>query len=315
MGNALINGKISPFTMQVTNELNALLSLIDDPDTEVYESVSGKLLDYGKPIIPNLEYLWENQPDEKVQERIEGIIRKLQLAELSAELVAWRDAGCQDLLTGALLVSKYDQPDLTFDSTLDAIESLRKNIWLELNNFLTPLEQAKVMSNLIYQYFQLKGNQLRGSEPDDFFLFKVIRRKQGNSLTNALLYQALSQQLNVDAALVAFPHVYMLAFYSSSMMDQAAYPPERASIQFFVDPVTGKAYTQQDVEMFFKRLNIEPAARFFSPLSNQEIISKLLQEAAMYFREINSDCPKAKELFYLYDVVMENIPAEKNERL
>ena len=69
--------------MQETKELNALLSLIDDPDTEVYESVSGKLMDYGKPIIPNLEHLWENQPDERVQERIEFIIKRLQLAELS----------------------------------------------------------------------------------------------------------------------------------------------------------------------------------------------------------------------------------------
>jgi hypothetical protein len=67
--------------------------------------------------------------------------------------------------------------------------------------------------------------------------------------------------------------------------------------------------------MFFKRLKIDPAAKFFRPLSHQEIISKLLQEAAICFREINSDCPKAKELFYLYDVLMGNIPAEKKDRI
>ena len=45
--------------MQTTREINALFTLIDDPDEEVYSTVSEKLIAYGKGIIPNLEHLWE----------------------------------------------------------------------------------------------------------------------------------------------------------------------------------------------------------------------------------------------------------------
>lgn len=38
--------------MQETKELNALFTLIDDPDEEVYSTVSQKIVGYGKPIIP-----------------------------------------------------------------------------------------------------------------------------------------------------------------------------------------------------------------------------------------------------------------------
>ena len=45
--------------MQETKELNALFTLIDDPDEVVYTTVTEKLVGYGKPVIPNLEHLWK----------------------------------------------------------------------------------------------------------------------------------------------------------------------------------------------------------------------------------------------------------------
>ena len=40
--------------MQNTKEITALFTLIDDPDEEVYYTVSEKIVAYGKAIIPNL---------------------------------------------------------------------------------------------------------------------------------------------------------------------------------------------------------------------------------------------------------------------
>jgi hypothetical protein len=121
--------------MQVTKEIDALLSLIDDPDGDVYLTVSGKLIDYGLPIKPNLEHLWENSPDEEVQSRIESIIHKLHLSDLEKEFVIWKNTADHDLLKGALLVAKFEFPEMVFQPTIDRIEKIRKNIWLELNSY------------------------------------------------------------------------------------------------------------------------------------------------------------------------------------
>ena len=48
--------------MEESKEISALFHLIDDPDEEVFDAVSKKIVDYGKPIIPNLEHLWETTP-------------------------------------------------------------------------------------------------------------------------------------------------------------------------------------------------------------------------------------------------------------
>jgi hypothetical protein len=68
--------------MQETKEINALFTLIDDPDEEVYSTVSEKIVAYGKNIIPNLEHLWETTLSEDVQERIEMIIHHLHYTDL-----------------------------------------------------------------------------------------------------------------------------------------------------------------------------------------------------------------------------------------
>ena len=39
-------------------------------DTDIFNTVATKLIDYGKEIIPNLEQLWEETDDEQVQKRI-----------------------------------------------------------------------------------------------------------------------------------------------------------------------------------------------------------------------------------------------------
>src|ERR1035437_6831160 len=158
--------------MQQTKEINALFTLIDDPDEEVYSTISEKIVEFGKGIIPNLENLWENTLSEDIQGRIEMLIHLLHYKDLNKDLVEWRDSAYNDLLFGALLVSKFQYPDLHSTPVLQDIEKIRRNIWLELNNYLTPLEQANVLSSIIYNYYGLKGTEVNYKNPDDFFIHK-----------------------------------------------------------------------------------------------------------------------------------------------
>jgi hypothetical protein len=69
--------------MEETKEISALFHLIDDPDEEVFISVSERIVSLGKGIIPNLENLWENTPVDVIQERIELLIHRLHYRDLT----------------------------------------------------------------------------------------------------------------------------------------------------------------------------------------------------------------------------------------
>ena len=137
--------------MKENKEISALLHLIDDPDEDVYNTVSEKIVSFGKEIIPNLENLWETIGNEETQERIELLIHRLHFRDLTTEFTNWKDNSA-DLLQGALIIAKYNYPDLQTAVIKQDIEKIRRNIWLELNNYLTPLEQINVMNSIFFIY-------------------------------------------------------------------------------------------------------------------------------------------------------------------
>ncbi|MGZ8516803.1 MAG: hypothetical protein ACXWWD_05605, partial [Chitinophagaceae bacterium] len=93
--------------METNKEIAALLHLLDDPDQDVFDAVSEKIVDYGKPIIANLEHLWETTPEEHTQGRIELLIHRLHYRDLTEDFRQWNISGHHDLMLGALLVSKF----------------------------------------------------------------------------------------------------------------------------------------------------------------------------------------------------------------
>ncbi len=284
--------------MQQNKEISALFTLIDDPDEEVFSTVSNRIVNYGKGIIPQLENLWENTPNEEVQERIELLIHNLHYSDLLNDITDWNNSAYHDLLFGALLVAKFQYPELQTTPVLQEIEKIRRNVWLELNSFLTPLEQANVITSIIYNYYNLKGVEVAYNKPDDFFIHKVLQSKKGNAFSNGILYLVLAELLDINVKAINIPKQFVLAFFSSDY-DPATYtghPKEK--IQFYVDATTGQPFTHKDVENYFKRILVPPTASYFKPLSHKRIIQILLEELAKCF-DVPSKIYKQKELMQL----------------
>ncbi len=288
--------------MQETKEINALFTLIDDPDEEVYSTVSEKIVAYGKNIIPNLEHLWETTLSEDVQERIEMIIHHLHYSDLTRDLTEWRDSAYHDLLFGALLVAKYQYPDLQTTPVLQDIEKIRRNVWLELNSFLTPLEQANVLSSIVYNYYNLKGVEVNYENPDEFFIHKVLGAKKGNALTNGIIYQVLCDLLDINAKIINIPKQCIIAFYHSDYEEATHMGHPQDKIHFYVDATTGQAFSHKDVENYFNRISVPLSPAYFKPQSHKRIIQVLLEETGKCFDSPTKDY-KRKELMQLADLL------------
>ncbi|GAC1587285.1 MAG: hypothetical protein NVS3B19_06250 [Ginsengibacter sp.] len=263
--------------MDENKEISALFHLIDDPDDEVYHTVSERIVSLGKAIIPNLEHLWENTPDEGTQERIESLIHKLHFSDLVEEVTSWKNNN-GTLLNGALLVAKYQYPDLNFSATMQEIEKMRRNIWLELNSYLTPLEQINVATGIIYNYFKLKGTEIAYDQPEDFFINNVLESKKGNAITNGIIYAALCEMLDIPVRAVNIPRQFILGYFEVEYNYPSPVSIISNKINFYIDPLNGQIYTHKDVENYFKRISVPPTASYFKALSNKRIIQYLLEE-------------------------------------
>jgi len=283
--------------MEETKEISALFKLIDDPDEEVFGAVTDRIVGFGKTIIPNLEHLWENTPSEQIQERIELIIHRLHYTDLSEDFRQWNLAGHHDLLIGTLLVSKFQYPDLSTSPVLLEVEKMRRNIWLELNNYLTPLEQVRIVTGILYSYYSLKGGEVSYTDVNEFLIHKVIESKRGNQVSNGVLYLILCDLLDIPVRAISVPKQFVLAYfkpgYSTAVTDDYL-----SQIEFFIEPTNGLVFTHKDVESYFKRISVPPVQAYFKPLSNKGVIQHLLEETSKCF-DNEKEAYKKEELLKL----------------
>ena len=283
--------------MQENKEISALFHLIDDPDEEVFSTVSEKIVSLGKAIIPNLEHLWENTPDEEVQSRIETLIHKLHFRDLTEDFTNWKN-GNMDLLNGALLVAKYQFPEMSTITALQEIEKIRRNIWLELNSYLTPLEQVNVVTGILYSYYKLKGGEIAYDIPEDFFINKVLEAKKGNAITNGILYVVLCELLDLPVKAINIPRQFILAWFDVDYNYTKPTGQTTDKINFYIDPLNGQIYTHKDVENYFKRISVPPTPSYFKQLNNKRIIQFLLEELSKCYDD-DKNRYKQRDLIFL----------------
>ncbi len=286
-------------------EVRALLQLIDDPDGEVYETVADKLLHYGKRIIPNLEELWEVTEDEAVQTRIETLIHRVQFEDLQRDLHEWASERNPGILRGTMLVARYQYPELNTAAILSQVDAMRRNIWLELNNYLTPLEQVNVFNSIIYSYYRLQGHELSNREPAHFFINLALESRHGNGYTIGAVYLALCELLDIPMFAVDIPRQLVFAYID------AWHPflhPERqkmaGQITFFVDPVNGSIYTRNDVEAYLRKIGArDHREQHFAPIDARRFIYKMMEELALCYRYRREE-EKADEIERLMRVII-----------
>ena len=283
--------------METNKEISALFTLIDDPDEEVFGAVSDKIVDYGKNIIPNLEHLWETTPNEATQNRIELLIHKLHYTDLTEDFRQWSISGHHDLMLGAMLACKFQYPEVSTTPVLQEIEKVRRNIWLELNNYLTPLEQINIVTSILYSYYGLKGTETNYKEPQEFLLHKTLEAKRGNQLSNGILYLVLCELLDIPVKAISIPKQFIVAFFKPGYSDENL-PNPLNKIEFFIDPTSGQIFTHHDVENYFRRIAVPPVGAYFKPQKNKEVIRILLEELSKCF-DNERDYYKREELIEL----------------
>lgn len=277
--------------------------LIDDPDEDVYNTVSEKIISFGRDIIPNLENLWETIVNEETQERIEMLIHRVHMRALTEEFTEWKD-GAANLAEGAMLIAKYHYPELQPEAYKKEIEKMRRNTWLELNSYLTSFEQINVLNSIFYNYYKHKGTEISYDSPDQFLINKTIDSKKGNAISNGILYLILCEQLDIPVRAINIPRQFILAYFDQqyAIVNPVGHSSEK--INFYIDPLTGQMYSHKDIENYFKKLSVPPVTSYFRPISNKRIIQFLIEELSKCY-DNDRNIYKRDELLFLANLLDE----------
>lgn len=273
-------------------ELKALIDLLDDPDNAVFDEIKNKLISIGNDVIPYLEDAWETSLDVLRQERIENIIHHLQFEEVKKALTDWKNAPEQDLIQGAIIVAKYQYPDIDEELIHKTINQLKQDTWLELNENLTALEQINVLNRIFFEIHGFHGNTKNINSPKNSFINNVIESKSGNPITLGIVYLAVCKLLHIPVYGVNVPAHFVLS-YSEKPND----------ILFYINLFNkGTIFSKYDIDNFLAQLKLSPKASYYIPCDNLTIIQRLVQHLVFTYDNLGY-LDKKQELEELYAIL------------
>lgn len=273
-------------------QLKALISLLDDPDNNIYEEVKDKIISYGDDVIPHLEYAWETSLDHLLQQRVEEIIHFLQFNSIKDAIKNWKQNNTNNLIEGAIIVAKHQYPDLNQEFITNYINQLTQDIWLELNDNLTALEKVKVLNRVIFDIHGFNGNVKNINSPQNSYINNVIETKKGNPITLAIIYLAVCQRLQIPIYGVNVPAHFILAFAE-----------EKNNVLFYLNVFNkGSVFSKNDIDKFLEQLQKEPKKEYYIPCDNLTTIKRLIQHLVYTYDNLGY-LDKKEELMELLNIL------------
>lgn len=278
------------------NEIKALISLLDDRDSEVASHVEKQIVHLGEGIIPFLEEEWEETLNADLQKKIEDLIHNLQFGGLLERLKAWKENGAENLLEGMWLVNSYLYPDVEFASINKTIDQLYFDAWTQMKDEMHPYDQVKTLNNVLFREKRFSANTKNFHSPANSMLHLVLESKRGNPLTLCVLYMTLAQRLDMPVYGVNLPNLFILTYKLDGM-------------QFYINVYNkGLILSKADIDNYILQLDLNPMDIFYEPCSNLEIVKRALRNLAFSFEKMD-DPEKATEVTKLLTAITDEDPA------
>ncbi|MBK9283996.1 MAG: transglutaminase family protein [Sphingobacteriaceae bacterium] len=269
-------------------EVIALITLLDDPDEDIYTQVKDRFVILGPPAIPHLETAWENSFDAIMQKRIETIIHTIQFEALEKALSFWAKNENEDLLKGILLLAHYQYPDLDEQVVRKQLATIKQDVWLEIHDDLTALEKVKILNHILFEVHMFSGNITNYHAPQNSFINNVLESKKGNPLMLSVIYILTCKELGIPIYGINLPQHFVLAYVNenASLVD-VNNVTQSNNVLFYINPFSkGLVFSQSDIDTFLKQLNLEPDAKYYLPCSHTEIVRRCIHNLVFAYEKL-----------------------------
>jgi len=279
-----------------TKTILSQIKLLDDPDENIFRVIRENLIGLGTEIVPELEKAWESSFNERIQERIEDIIKNIQFSSLKNQLKDWVQTGAKDIAFGAYLLAKYQYPDLSWEAILKQIENLSNEVWIELNQNLTALEKIRIINHILFDVHKFSPNNANFYSPQNAYLNLLFETKKGNPVSLGILYMIIAQRLEFPVFGVNLPKNFILCYVDEISAFHAFGDSTDNTVLFYINPFNrGAVFSRSEIDYFLTQQQLEPKKIYFLPCTNQQTLESLVINLIISYDKLGY-ADKIKEL-------------------
>lgn len=253
------------------SKISALIKLIEDPDEQIFSQVRNEILSMGDIAIPDLENALISAPNADSVDRISEILNEIQSENLCRNFQSWIESGDQDLLDLMILIEQIRDFNFPKQTLIEHIAQVKMDIWLELNESQTILEQIKIFNRIFYTKHAFTADESTPHELHNYFINSVLETKNGNDTTLGLLYLYLAQAQQMAFHGVKLLSNFILA-YTGSAEDKTI-----EEVLFYLNPYKNAAlFSVNNLLDFFANAGVELNVSEITPCSNPDIARRWL---------------------------------------
>jgi regulator of sirC expression with transglutaminase-like and TPR domain len=269
-----------------SNEIKALISLLDDPDQEVWQPAQKALSDLPFDQVGELiTYLYENTESAEQRSRLEKTITRIQFRYVGDQLYRWKNQGAENLLQAMTFICQLRYPEVTEAMLNEKLESLRLDAWLEFHYDLTSFEKVKILNYILFQVHGFRGDEENYLHHDNSYLNKVIENRKGNPISLSIVYMLVAQRLNVPVYGINLPRHFIMAYVedeeTSSLANfgdkQMISSKASGEIKFYINAYNGGGvFNLEQLRSILNEMELEEKPEYMLPCSNEEIVLRVL---------------------------------------
>ncbi len=260
-------------------DLKALISMLDEPDEKIFRTLRDRVLSFELEAYPLLQDAWMAANDLLVTSRLEELMEEVNFQYVYQNLEQWLAGADAGLLEPMLLINRLGVPDIDIQQLRKEVETLTKDVWLEINDGLTALEKINVVNHIFYQVHHYYSPKIADDAVPPFFLSYLLENKTGNPSSMGILYLLVAQILKIPLFGVNLPGHLILAYMDDRLLSKKLEEYTASDIIFYINPFNrGAVFTRSEIDLYVKQLKISPKEQYYLPSNNQAILERYLKE-------------------------------------
>lgn len=286
----------------IPTKIQALVSLLDDPEQDTFQQVSRQLVLMGNEVKEILRDELYQSGNEIKAGHIESILAEIRINETGLKLKEWSKNGAEDLLEAFLILSQFKNPDIDTYDISEEIANIQKQIWIELNDSMSPSDQIHAFNNLFFNVVGFHGNEQSRKSPSTYFINHVIYNKQGNHLSLGIIYIIIARMCGLPVSGVNLPGHFIAAYTNQPVMN-ISHGFDSLDVLYYINPLSrGTTFGRKELRLYLEKAGFADEEQYYLPVGNRQIIYRFLDEISQVY-STESSLKHAEELRKLKSVL------------
>lgn len=275
------------------SEIESLVYLLDDPDPYVKSEVRNRLFELGETAVPLLDEHKNKVTDQEERSLINEIIQWITYSSVEEDFMDVLAGGLDSLgqlEKAVFILARFNNPTLRVKEYQKKLDRFAQRVADDVRYSLSEVQKMHKVLDLVFTDLEFSGSTTDYYSPDNFYLNKVIERRQGSPIMLALVVLFIARRLKLPFQGVSMPVHFMLMYQS----DQE---------EVLIDPFDhGKIVTYNQCYYFLKQNGISPRSIHFRPSGCPSIFARCIRNLINSHEKQGTD-HKAESLRNLLETV------------